>query len=235
MERNGNKVLIIGASSSLGRKVTDIFLENNYHVYATYNKNPNLITPLVAKSFPLDLHSDSSISAFSSQLAQEKINFNVVVLLSGSLIGKSLQEYSFEEITRIMSINFVGQAKVVKEIIGYLCKGSLVTMLSSISGQRGSFDPIYASSKGAIISFVKSMSTWYAPNIRFNAIAPGLIDASTMYEQMSPGRIEFHKENNPMHSFPSTNEVAHIIFDLTQDHWGHVNGEVIKVNGGSYV
>lgn len=235
MNNNRKNVLIIGASSSLGVKVVDNFLNENYEVFATYNKNPDPISPLVTKLFQLDLLSDSSISTFSNKLSENQTKFNTVILLSGSLIGKSLQDYSLEEVGEIMTINFLGQAKAVKEILSYMSKGSSVTMLSSISGQRGSFDPIYSASKGAIISFVKSMSTWHAPNIRFNAIAPGLIDASAMYKQMTPDRIRFHKDNTPMQSFPSADEVARIIFDLTQDHWRHVNGEVIKVNGGSYV
>ena len=56
-----------------------------------------------------------------------------------------------------MSINFSSQAIILKEIFSLIHSKSKIIMFSSISGQKGSFDPIYAASKGAILSFVKSM------------------------------------------------------------------------------
>ena len=112
---------------------------------------------------------------------------------------------------------------------------SKVIFISSISAERGSYDPIYAASKGALISFMKSISLWSEGKILSNAISPGLIEGSTMFNQMIESRREFHTKNTPSGKLTSINDLSKIIFDITKSNWDNLNGQVISVNGGSYV
>ena len=63
-------------------------------------------------------------------------------------------------------------------------KASII-FLSSISGQRGSYDPIYSASKAAQIGFIKSLALWEGSKLRINGVAPSLIDNSSMFKSMS--------------------------------------------------
>ena len=60
-----------------------------------------------------------------------------------------MDDYADEDIERVMTINFSGQAKLLKKIMSLLTQQASILMYSSISGQRGSYDLIYAASKGA--------------------------------------------------------------------------------------
>ena len=133
-----------------------------------------------------------------------------------------------------MMVNFTGQAKVVKGLLPLFASGSQIIMISSISAQKGSYDPIYAASKGAILSFVKSLAAGLE-GVRVNAIAPGLIQDSTMYKEMAADRQELHRRQTVQKKLLSMSDLADVIYDISQDHWKHLNGACIDLNGGQYV
>ena len=226
--------LLIGASSSVGTSVINIFSEGGYNILATYTnsvieKSDNVLP------IKLDLSSDRSISNFLDYIKSNKLKFDVCIFLSGVLPGKNLYEYSIEEIDKVMNINFIAFSKLYKDLEKYLNNQSQLIAVSSISAQRGSYDPIYAASKGALISFVKSISQINPNKTRANAIAPGLIDDTSMFNDMDPARQEFHINQSPTKKLTTKEDLSKIIFDMTKPHWSNINGEVIKVNGGSYV
>ena len=115
-----------------------------------------------------------------------------------------------------------------------MCNVFKILMISSISAQRGSYDPIYAASKGAILSFVKSIANGLG-GTRVNAIAPGLIEDSAMFNEMSIERREFHRQQKSNKQLLDISDFSRIIFDLSRNHWKHLNGACIDLNAGQYV
>ena len=229
-------VIILGGSSSIGKAICNQFNNQGNKVISTYFlKDDSANTPKNAESFWLDLNSDKSIIDFSNKLVSDKINVDILISLAGILPGKNLSEYSFEEIDNVLSVNFSGQAKLIRNILPLLTKKSRLLLFSSISAQKGSYDPIYAASKGALLSFIKSLVPSLPIESTVNAIAPGLIKDSTMFRNMSHDRQEFHKEQIHSGKLLDEDDLAKIIFDLCQDHWSHLNGACIDLNGGQYV
>ena len=140
-----------------------------------------------------------------------------------------------EDINKVFSINIIGQIQLISMLQPIMSRKVRILMMSSISAQRGSFDPIYASSKAAISGFTKSMMSTLPKDATINAIAPGLIEESAMFDEMTNERQDFHK--NQIHSGKLLlgSDLADIIFDLCQDHWSHLNGACIDLNGGQNV
>lgn len=231
---NKKNILIVGGSSSIGNEVINKFYKNGYDVISTYSSK-NSITNCAYKNFELNLKSEASIMLFIKNLHKIKIKIHTIVFLSGVLPGKSLKEYSMDEINKVFSINIIGQIFLLKKLNLLLATNSCILMMSSISAQRGSFDPIYASSKAAILGLVKSMISHLPKKSRINAIAPGLIEKSKMFDDMSQKRQNFHKEKIHSGKLLSSSDLANIIFDLCQDHWSHLNGACIDLNGGQNV
>jgi len=229
-------VIILGGSSSIGKAICNQFNTQDNKLISTYClKGDASKNPKNAKSFWLDLNSDKSIINFSKKLVSDKINVDILISLVGILPGKNLSEYSFEEIDKVLSVNFSGQAKLIRNILPLLTKKSRLLLFSSISAQKGSYDPIYAASKGALLSFIKSLLPSLPIEATVNAIAPGLIQDSTMFRNMTSDRQELHKEQIHSGKLLDENALAKIIFDLCQDHWSHLNGACIDLNGGQYV
>ena len=97
---------------------------------------------------------------------------DIIIFISGILLGEKLEDYNRNNFEQVMNINFSSQAVILQEILSLIHSKSKIIMFSSISGQKGSFDTMYAASKGAILSFVKSMVRKIPKGATINAIAP---------------------------------------------------------------
>ena len=232
-------IVILGGSSSIGKAIFNQFNNKN-------NKNNKIISTYFSEGSPantsknnelfcVDLDNNKSIIEFSEKLISEKITIDILISLVGILPGKNLLEYTFEEIDKVLSINFTGQAKLIRNIIPLLSTKSKLLLMSSISGQKGSYDPFYSASKGALLSFVKSVLPSLPTGATINAIAPGLIQDSAMFKNMTFDRQESHKKQVNSGKLLNQDDLAKIIYDLCEDHWSHLNGACIDLNGGQYV
>jgi NAD(P)-dependent dehydrogenase (short-subunit alcohol dehydrogenase family) len=227
-------LLIIGASSSIGNSIINKFDANGYDVISTFSSN-KIVNSKTLENFQLDLTSDNSIKLFSEDLNKIIDSIDALIFLSGILPGKNLYEYSMDDINKVFSINIIGQIKLMSKLQPMIGSKACILMMSSISAQRGSFDPIYSSSKAAILGFVKSMMTKLPKGSRINAIAPGLIEQSAMFNDMDNERQQFHRNQTHSGNLLSSLSLANMIFDLCQDHWSHLNGACIDLNGGQNV
>jgi 3-oxoacyl-[acyl-carrier protein] reductase len=116
--------------------------------------------------------------------------------------------------------------------------GGRVVIVSSTAGQRGeAFHADYAATKGAIISFVKSVAVEVAnQDITVNAVAPGWADTemSMIPYQREGGRGKREIERTiPLGRVASAEDVAGPIVFLCSPLARHITGEILNVNGGS--
>jgi len=227
-------VLIIGASSSVGDAIISKFYSKKSHVVATYNSKNSIKHKENIDFLQLDLGNNKSIDNIIEEVKLMLSHIDTAIFLAGILPGKNLKEYDVTDIEKVMTVNFTAQAKVIKGLLPLFDSESQIIMVSSISAQRGSYDPIYAASKGAILSFVKSLAAGLG-GVRVNAIAPGLIEDSTMCKEMSADRQEFHRQQTSQKRLLHMSDLAEVIYDISQNHWKHLNGACIDLNGGQYV
>jgi len=112
--------------------------------------------------------------------------------------------------------------------------GRLV-LVSSTAGQRGeSMHADYGASKGAMISFVKSLAVEVAGSgITVNSIAPGWVDTEMCAEPFANGGKERIAKGIPVGRVASADDIAFPIVALCFDGARHVTGEILNVNGGS--
>ncbi|BCD98326.1 SDR family NAD(P)-dependent oxidoreductase [Marinagarivorans cellulosilyticus] len=235
MNNKQKTALVLGCSSIVGLSVADRLLSEGWKVYGTFGRREVAIKHPSFLALHLNVESSASISNFTEEMFNRGVQLDLVVGLIGVLPGKSLQDYDENDLARIIDINFTSTAKLLKRLETQFCMGSSIVLMSSISSERGSYDPIYAASKGAVNAFVKSLATWLAPKVRVNAIAPSLIESTVMFDEMLPERRELQLTQCPMKQFLSPEDLARIIVDIEQPHWAHLNGVVLKLNGGIYV
>jgi 3-oxoacyl-[acyl-carrier protein] reductase len=116
-----------------------------------------------------------------------------------------------------------------------LAPGGRIVLVSSTAGQRGeAFHADYAATKGALISFVKSLAVELAPrNITVNTVAPGWVDTDAVTRPFAgEGRARIEAAI-PLGRVASPADIAGPIAFLCSDLARHVTGEVLNVNGGS--
>ena len=230
------KILIIGASASIGNEIIKNFLQNGDSVLGTFNNNMiktntfDISQPIFNQT-KLNINCNNSQNIFIKKI-QKFSKFDVVIFLPALLLGKPLKEYKSIEVSEVIETNFISQASLFQKLMPRLKVKASIIFLSSISGQRGSYDPIYSASKAAQIGFIKSLALWEGSKIRINGIAPSLIDNSSMFKSMSKKRREHHLSQSPTGKLTTKKEIAKIIFDICSDDWKNVNGQIIPVNGG---
>jgi 3-oxoacyl-[acyl-carrier protein] reductase len=138
---------------------------------------------------------------------------------------------------RTYAINLRGAYLVTDAAVPHLEKhGGAIVFVSSTAGQRGEArHSAYAASKGALISYTKSLAAELGPRgIRVNAVAPGWVDTD-----MSRASLDNPKERAeiekliPIGRVASAADIAGPILFLVSDLARHLQGEILNVNGGS--
>jgi len=138
---------------------------------------------------------------------------------------------------RSYAVNVRGAFLVTDAAAPHLEKhGGSIVFVSSTAGQRGEArHSAYAASKGALISYTKSLAAELGPRgIRVNAIAPGWVDTDMSRSSLDNpiARAEIEK-SIPIGRVASAADVAGPILFLVSDLARHLQGEIVNVNGGS--
>jgi 3-oxoacyl-[acyl-carrier protein] reductase len=116
-----------------------------------------------------------------------------------------------------------------------LGEGGRIVCIASTAAQRGeAMHADYAASKGAMISFVKSLAVELAPrDITVNCVAPGWVDTEMVAGALGGGRREQVSAAIPIGRVATARDIAGPVVFLCSEHARHVTGEVLNVNGGS--
>jgi len=138
---------------------------------------------------------------------------------------------------RTYAVNLRGAYLVTDAAVPHLIRhGGSIVFVSSTAGQRGEArHSAYASSKGALISYTKSLAEELGPRgVRVNCVAPGWVDTDMAAGVLAQParRLEIEREI-PLGRVASPEDVAGPILFLVSDLARHVQGEVLNVNGGS--
>ena len=138
---------------------------------------------------------------------------------------------------RTLAVNVRGAFLVTDAAVPHLTRerGSIV-FVSSTAGQRGeSRHSAYASSKGALIAYTKSLATELGPRgVRVNCVAPGWVETDLTRAALSdPARRREIEESIPIGRVAQPDDIAGPVLFLVSDLARHVQGEILNVNGGS--
>lgn len=95
----------------------------------------------------------------------------------------------------------------------------------------------YTASKHGVIGFTKHLAHDYGPDIRANAVCPGLVETG-MTESMIENSAEMVAdmvEDTPAGRYAAPKEVARVVVFLASDDASFVHGTAVDVDGGELV
>jgi 3-oxoacyl-[acyl-carrier protein] reductase len=135
---------------------------------------------------------------------------------------------------RTLAANLTSVFQTVRLAARFVTDGGRIVIVSSTAGQRGeAFHADYAASKGALISFTKSVAIELAErDVTVNCVAPGWIDTEMIERPLAERRGPI-EAGIPLGRVASADDVAGPIVFLCSTLARHVTGEVLNVNGGS--
>jgi NAD(P)-dependent dehydrogenase (short-subunit alcohol dehydrogenase family) len=230
-------VIVTGASQGIGAAVVRAFLDRGYNVVATsrsvskagFAPSPNLAL----------VDGDIGQAATAENVAQAAIakfgSIDAVVNNAGIFSVKAFTDYTANDFDALVSTNLKGFIFItqlaVKQMLSQGTGGSVTSITASllknpIAGLPASIPMI---TKGGLDAITLSLASEYAKsNIRFNAVAPGVVD--TPLHKNTPK--DFMKTLSPMGTVSDAKEIADAVVYLTEART--VTGEVLHVDGGAH-
>ena len=147
----------------------------------------------------------------------------------------ALADMTDEQWRRTMTENVDAMFYTTRAAARRLERGGRIVLVASTAGQRGeAYHADYAASKGAMISFVKSMAVELASReITVNAVAPGWVDTDMVAQALDAGGREKIAAAIPIGRVATARDIAGPITFLCSELARHVTGEILNVNGGS--
>ncbi len=238
--------LITGGSRGIGRATAQLLARAGARVAVNYVRDEAAANGLVreiraAGGEVMALAGDVSQTDQARQLVRDVVaawgRLDIVVLNAGIWEEDVTGRGDVEVWDRTYAINLRGAFLVTDAAAPHLEKhGGSIVFVSSTAGQRGEArHGAYAASKGALISYTKSLAAELGPRgIRVNAVAPGWVDtdmsAGVLANPMARSEIE---RSIPIGRIASAEDIAGPILFLVSDLARHLQGEIVNVNGGS--
>jgi NAD(P)-dependent dehydrogenase (short-subunit alcohol dehydrogenase family) len=231
-------VLVTGASQGIGAAIAQAFLDRGYNVVATAR---NMTKAGFAPSPHLALvDGDIGQAATAERVTQTAIarfgSIDHVVNSAGIFSVKPFTDYTVDEFHRFVSTNLEGFIFItqlaVKQILSQGTGGSVTTITAALADNpvAGSPASIPMITKGGLNAVTLSLASEYAKNnIRFNAVAPGIVD-TPLHKGAAKESL---KTRTPMGTISEPKDIAEAVIYLTEA--SHITGEVLHVDDGAHV
>jgi NAD(P)-dependent dehydrogenase (short-subunit alcohol dehydrogenase family) len=243
----GKAAIITGGDSGIGRAVAIAFAKEGADVailYLNEHDDAKATQRLVEKEGRKCIAIAGDIG--DEQFCQEAVEQAVKELgRLDILVNYAAEHHPQKEITKISAYqlertfrtNIFSQFFMTKAAMPHLHQGSTIINTASVTAYRGSGGLLdYASTKGAIVAFTRSLAENLADKkIRVNGVAPGPIWTPLIPSTFPPEKVEKFGGDVPMKRPGEPAEVAPAYVFLASDDSSYMTGQMLHPNGGEVV
>jgi 3-oxoacyl-[acyl-carrier protein] reductase len=243
MKLAGKSAIITGAGRDIGAAAALKLASEGASVAVNYFASSAGADEVVAKikahggsAFALlgDLTKQEDVDALVNKTVAEFGGVHVLVNNAGGLIErKTLAESTLDHWMAVMNLNLTSTFMMTKACVAQMDKGAIVNLASQAGRDGGGPGSVpYATSKGAVMTMTRGLAKELGPNIRVNALCPGMIDTD-FHNIHTPdaGRRGFEADA-PVKRQGNTEDVANLILFLACDDSTFITGTNMDINGG---
>jgi len=187
-------VLIIGASSGIGKETAHVFSQKGHAVICSSRDQKELeylVSDLKirygnsAYAVPLDLTDRLSIKQFLDDVYKIYKKIDCIVVTAATMPGNEMKYYSEEGLINTTMTNYIGIALILNVISQHMVNNNsgIIICLSSVAGERGrQSNFIYGASKSALITYLQGLrGMLYRHNVQVTTVLPGYVDTLMSY------------------------------------------------------
>jgi 3-oxoacyl-[acyl-carrier protein] reductase len=249
MDLRSRAALVTGAGIGIGRAVAlalgraGAFVGIHYHT--SEREAAETLDNLRASGgngllLPADLTVEEQARAVVERLVAETGRLDVLVNNAGSPVQRTrIEDCPTELWHRIFDVNVTSAFLVTRQAIPHLRAsghGSIINNLT-LSVQTGGSGGagVYAAAKGALQVLTRTLARELAPQVRANAIMPGVIETRHHEVFSTPEKMEEYRRQTPLGRNGTAEEVAEAVLFLAGDASRFITGAILDVNGGRFL
>lgn len=243
----GKVALITGGDSGIGRAVAVLFAREGADVAISYLEEHEDAAETKRQVEEegrrcITLPGDVGNEPWCKELVEKTIaEFGQLDILINNAAEQhpqdDLRDLTSEQLERTFRTNIFAHFYLSKAALTYLPSGGAIINTTSVVAYKGHEELMdYAATKGAIVSFTRSLSAQLAEkNIRVNAVAPGPIWTPLIPSTFPDEHVEQFGKDTPLGRAGQPEEVAPAYVFLASNDSSYITGQTIHVNGGYVV
>ena len=240
----GKVALVTGSAAGIGSASAIQFAREGADVVVNYSRSKEEAEETLehvrraggrALLIQADCSKEEQIKEMVAQTVKELGGIDILVNNAGRtrfVPLPNIDEVTDEDWDSILHLNVKGAFYATRACVPTMrARGEgLVVNVSSIAGHTGAGSSIpYAVSKGALTTLTKSLAKALAPQIRVNAVAPGIV--TTRWVAGREDHVERYAKDTPIGRAATAEDVARVIVSFAT-HGTFLTGEVTVVDGG---
>jgi 3-oxoacyl-[acyl-carrier protein] reductase len=187
-----------------------------------------------------DLSDPAQCDRLVDQMAAEAGRLDILANNAGSPVERArIEECSLDLWNRVLATNLTSVFLLTRRAIPHLRAGGHGAIVNnlSLSVQTGGANGAgaYAAAKGGLQVLTRTLARELAPQVRTNAVMPGVIETRHHAAFSTPERMAQYRKETPLGRNGTADEVASAIHFLVSDAARFINGAVIDINGGRFL
>jgi len=186
---------------------------------------------LLAEHSVADLSTDEGVAAVADAVRATGIPLLALVNNAGITRDARMQNMTTEQFEQVIEVNLLVAMRLTLGLRELFAEGSSVVSMSSRAALGNFGQSNYVTSKSALIGFTRALAQQWAPRVRANAVAPGLID-SPMTQAMPAEVLSGLVDKVPAGRIGTADDVADAVVFLVSDAASYITGQVLTVCGG---
>ncbi len=240
----GLTAVITGGDSGIGQAVAAAFAREGADVVVTCYGEPEDVKKTVhlveaagrrCSVVECDLRVESSAARVVDRAIHDFSRLDVLVNnIAVQYPQDSIEKITGEQLRNTFETNVYSCFFMTKAALPHLREGASIINTASVTAYQGSKTLLdYSSTKGAIVSFTRSLaSSLVSKGIRVNAVAPGPVWTPLIVSSYPKEKVGKFGQDVPMGRAAQPAELAPAYVYLASGDSSYVTGQVIHVNGG---
>ncbi len=234
------RVWITGGSRGIGRGLVDGFVRAGYRVFTCARRLPDLALPDGVGFAQADLRDADQVERVVTSCIDHLGGIDLLINNAGGSPMVSADQASSRFSQKIVELNLLAPlycATAAQTVMSEQADGGHVINIASVSGLRPSpHTAIYGASKAGLIHLSQSLAIEWAPRIRVNSVALGLVETEASLEHYGgPRGVERVAQTVPIGRLATPSDLTALCLYLDSPAAAYLTGACIPLHGGGEV